>query len=468
MEIDMGVMKEELRLDDNWTTKNNGYPLLDDEVRRYIQVLPSKSQLKHAAKPFYAFLHFGMNTATDREWGNGSETPDDFTIKEIDAGQWVAAIKASGAAGVILTCKHHDGFCLWDTKYTEFSVMHSPYGKDIVRQVADACKEADMEFGIYLSPWDMHEETYATPEYNDYFCHQLTELLTQYGEIFEVWFDGAKGAGAKAFEYDWDRYYELVRRLQPDANISICGPDLRWVGNEAGRARNAEFSVVPEYLTRAETVQKHSQHSEEEASRLQQLTSQNEDLGSRQVLKKEPKLHWYPAEVDVSIRKGWFYHEGEDDTVKSAKELFGIYMNSVGNNCSLLLNVPPNRMGRIHPTDEQALKELGEMVRAVTRQPVLVEHPGELDGQRGYFEYHFKGSKRIAYCVLEEDIAKSQRVEKFDLYIQTPDGSYEAVYSGTVIGAKKIIQVDADAVGAVLIIRQSRSVPCLSTIGYYR
>lgn len=455
------------KLNDNWTTANNGYPLLDDEVQRYIRIVPSKPQLRNAAHPFYAFLHFGMNTATDREWGNASETPADFTITEIDAAQWILAIKSSGATGVILTCKHHDGFCLWDTKYTDFSVMNSPYGRDIVRQVADACREADMEFGVYLSPWDMHEKTYATPAYNDYFCNQLTELLTYYGEIFEVWFDGAKGAEAKAFDYDWDRYYGIVRKLQPGANISICGPDLRWVGNEAGKVRDAEFSVVPEYLTRAETVQKHSQHREEEASKLQKLTSKNEDLGSRQVLRKERKLHWYPAEVDVSIRKGWFHHESENDTVKSAKELFDIYLNSVGNNCSLLLNVPPSKAGIIHPKDEQVLKELGEKIGAVEKNPIFVEHPGELNEQQGYLEYQFGSSRKIAYCVLEEDITKSQRIEKFDLYIQTPDGAYADIYSGTVIGSKKIIRVDADAIGAILVIRQSRSVPCLSKIGYY-
>lgn len=461
------MIRNDIHLNKNWTTDNNGYPLLNNEVQRYIQVVPSKSQLRNAAKPFYAFLHFGMNTATDREWGNASETADDFTIKEIDAEQWIFTIKRSGATGVILTCKHHDGFCLWDTKYTDFSVMHSPYGKDIVRQVADACKKAGMEFGVYLSPWDMHEKTYATPEYNDYFCNQLTELLTDYGEIFEVWFDGAKGAEAKAFDYDWNRYYEIVRKLQPNANISICGPDLRWVGNEAGRTRAAEFSVVPEYLTCAETVQKNSQHGEEEASKLKKLTSKDEDLGSRQVLQKEQKLHWYPAEVDVSIRKGWFHHESENGTVKSAEELFDIYLNSVGNNCSLLLNVPPSKKGVIHPVDEEALRELGKKIGAIEENPILVEYPGALNEQQGYLEYQFGESRRLAYCVLEEDITKSQRVEQFDLYIKTKEGAYKAVYSGTVIGSKKIIRVGEDATGAILVIRQSRSAPCLSKVGYY-
>lgn len=470
MNADGGLEKmiwDDTHLNDNWTTNNNGYSLFDDEVQRYLQVVPSKSQLRNAAKPFYAFLHFGMNTATDREWGNASETVADFTIKEIDAEQWIAAIKGSGATGVILTCKHHDGFCLWDTKYTDFSVMNSPCGKDIVRQVADVCKKEGMDFGIYLSPWDMHEKTYATSAYNDYFCNQLIELLSCYGEIFEVWFDGAKGAEAREFDYDWGRYYEIVKRLQPNANISICGPDLRWVGNEAGKTRAAEFSVVPEYLTCAEIVQKNSQHSEGEASELKKLNSKDEDLGSRKVLQKEKKLHWYPAEVDVSIRKGWFHHESENGTVKSAEELFDIYLNSVGNNCSLLLNVPPSKKGVIHPIDVRALCELGEKIGAIEKNPILVEHPGELSRQQGHLEYQFGERRRITYCVLEEDITKSQRVEAFDLYLQTEDKTYQMVYSGTVIGSKKIIKADAEAMGAVLVIRQSRSVPCLSKVGYY-
>lgn len=452
----------------NWATENNGFPLANQEVERYLQVTPTESQLRQAERPFYAFLHFGMNTATGREWGSGKETAADFTIESVDCTQWISAVKASGAAGIILTCKHHDGFCLWNTAYTDFSVMYSPYGKDIVKQVSTACKEAGLSFGVYLSPWDMHEKTYGTPAYNDYFCNQLTELLTGYGEIFEVWFDGAKGENAREFTYDWNRYYALIRRLQPGANIAVCGPDLRWVGNEAGKTRAAEFSVVPESLTRAETIQKHSQHREEEGEAMKELTSSDEDLGSRSVLEKAEKLCWYPAEVDVSIRKGWFYHEEEDSTVKSAEELFSIYLNSVGNNCCLLLNVPPDKHGKICEKDEAVLSELGEKIKAITRTPVLEEAPGKLSASEPALFFSFEKAHTLRYCVLEEEIRESQRVEAFDLYLKTPEGKIKKAYSGTVIGGKKIITLSEQAIEVTLVVRQSRSAPIFKKIGFYR
>ncbi len=454
----------------NFTADNNGYPLEDPEVTRLTGITPTKNQIEHAGKPFYAFIHFGMNTATDREWGSGHETAADFTVDSIYADQWVRAIKASGATGIILTCKHHDGFCLWDTSFTDFSVMHSPYGKDIVRQVSDACRKENLDFGVYLSPWDMHEKKYGTPEYNDYFCGQLTELLTGYGDIFEVWFDGAKGENAVDFEYDWNRYYELIRRLMPCANIAICGPDIRWVGNEAGKARKTEYSVVPEYLTRAETVHELSQHSESEGSKMKQVGSRDEDLGSRELLKNTDKLHWYPAEVDVSIRDGWFFHEKENDTVKSADELFRIYLTSVGNNCSLLLNIPPSNRGVIHDKDVEALRRLGEKIEAITADPVLELHSDSLSDiqKKGYMEFEFNGSSHLSFCVIEEDISKSQRVEAFSLFVKNSSGEYEPVFEGTVIGSKKIITLDKEATGAAIVIRQSRSLPYLGSIGFYR
>lgn len=449
----------------NWLTDNNGFPLADKEVERYLRVVPTENQLRQAENPFYAFFHFGMNTATDREWGNGKEAAADFTIQNVDCVQWVQSIKAAGMTGAILTCKHHDGFCLWDTAYTDFSVMNSPYGRDIVRQLSDTCRAQGIRFGVYLSPWDMHEKTYGTPAYNDYFCNQLTELLTRYGEIFEVWFDGAKGESVRNFEYDWERYYRLIRKLQPGANIAVCGPDIRWIGNEAGWTRPAEFSVVPEALTRAELVQQNSQRREEDDMK-KPLTSSEEDLGSRSVLEGAEKLCWYPAEVDVSIRKGWFYHKAEDSTVKTAEELFSLYLNSVGNNCTLLLNIPPDREGRICGTDVEVLRELGEKLRELTQSPVLEEAPGKLKEDVLYFA--FSEAQSLRSCILEEDIAKSQRVEAFDLYLQTPEGEWKPVYSGTVIGSRKILRFSQKAISAALVIRQSRSAPVLKKIGFYQ
>lgn len=452
----------------NWTNDNNGVPLHSPEVDRLISVLPSKRQQRLAEKPFYLFMHFGMNTATGREWGVGNEKVTDFTIKKINAAQWIKCAQSSGATGIILTCKHHDGFCLWPSDYTSFSVKYSDFEGDIVKMVSDECRKAGLDFGVYLSPWDMHEPTYGTPDYNDYFCNQLTELLTNYGAISEVWFDGAKGADAKAFEYDWQRYYKLIRELQPDANIAVCGPDIRWVGNEGGKTRKSEFSVVPSYLKMAETVAEKSQHAESDAGGMKKRTSTDEDLGSRDLLKNCPEICWYPAEVDVSIRKGWFYSKKTNFTVKSGKKLFNIYLNSVGNNCTLLLNVPPSDKGTIHINDAVALRSLGNKIEELYSKPVLVEKFGMLKETDGMLDFTFDSEKKLKYVILKEDIRYSQRVEAFDIFLKKENGNYVHVYSGTVIGSCKIAKIKGKkCTGARVIIRQSRSAPVLSEIGFY-
>ncbi len=456
------------QFENNWTSGNNGYPLFNEEVEKYISVLPSENQVRLAENPFYCFIHFGMNTATAREWGTGAETPSEFTIESIQPEQWVKSIKAAGASGIILTCKHHDGFCLWESEYTDFSVKNSVFNGDIVKMVSDACKDENLYLGVYLSPWDMHEETYGTEAYNDYFCNQLTELLTNYGEINEVWFDGAKGANAKAFEYDWQRYYALIRRLQPSANIAICGPDIRWVGNEGGKTRKSEFSVVPKALCMAETVSKNSQHSEKDAVKLKTLTSTDEDLGSRKVLANSEELCWYPAEVDVSIRRGWFYSKNENKTVKSGRKLFKLYLSSVGKNCTFLLNVPPTNQGVIHHKDVHALQSLGKKISRITAAPILVENPGQLTDKDGWVDFDFGSSRKLKYIVIKEDIRKSQRVEKFDIYIKKANGKYIRVASETIIGSCRIIALKGKKrVGVRLVIRQSRSNPVISEIGFY-
>lgn len=457
-----------IEFEKNWSTDNNGVPLLDSEVERYISVTPNENQLRLAEKPFYCFIHFGMNTATAREWGTGAESVKDFTIKSIDARQWVSVIKQSGATGIILTCKHHDGFCLWESDYTDFSVKYSDFNGDIVKMLSDECHRQNMDFGVYLSPWDMHDKRYGTSAYNDYFCNQLTELLTNYGEVFEVWFDGAKGKDAVDFDYDWQRYFDLIHKLQPKANMAICGPDIRWVGNEGGKTRKSEYSVVPRSLRDAEGVMEKSQQDESQAASLQKYKSTDEDLGSRAVLSKNSSLCWYPAEVDVSIRRGWFHSKNENITVKSPKKLFNIYVNSVGNNCTLLLNVPPNASGVIDKRDVKALRLLGEKINGITSSPIAVYNPGELSANDGYLEYSFDSVKKMRYAVIEEDIAHSQRVEMFDFYIKKPNGKYIKVYSGTVIGSKKIIPIKSKkCIGACLVVRQSRSNPVIKSIGFY-
>lgn len=456
-----------LKLEQNWTTTNNNVPLNDEEVARYISVVPNENQLTLQEYPFYAFIHFGMNTANCREWGTAVESVKDFDILKVNPEQWVKVIKSAGMTGIILTCKHHDGFCLWDTEVTDFNVMNTRLHLDVVKALSDACYVNDMKFGVYLSPWDMHEKTYGEPEYNDFFVAQLTELCSNYGELFEVWFDGAKGANAKSFTYDWQRYYDVIHKLQPKANIAICGEDIRWVGNEAGKARKEEYSVVPAYLKECEGVEKNSQSSENDAVRLKRLNSSDEDLGSRKVLEKNAYLSWYPAEVDVSIRRGWFYSKKDDKTVKSVRKLLKIYLTSVGNNCTLLLNVPPNKNGVICQKDARVLKKLGKKIADITANPVLVQSFGELKDDQGYLEFNFAQPTKLSYFEVMEDISHSQRVEKFDLYLKKPNGKYKKAYSGTVIGARKIVKLKGSYTGAIFVIRQSRSTPFIKSIGFY-
>ncbi len=452
----------------NWTNYNNGVPLDDEEVSRLISVVPSGAQYRLSQRPFYLFVHFGMNTATGREWGSGTEKCEDFTIKKVKPKQWVKCAKEAGASGIILTCKHHDGFCLWPSQCTDFSVKNTDYGKDIVKLVSDACRSAGLDFGVYLSPWDMHEKTYGTRAYDDYFCNQLTELLCNYGEISEVWFDGAKGANARAFDYDWQRYYKLVRDLQPQANIAVCGPDIRWVGNEGGKTRESEYSVVPKYLQDAEIIAHSSQRSEADAGAMKKLTSKDEDLGSRAVLQNEGELCWYPAEVDVSIRDDWFWSKNGNNTVKNAKKLFELYLNSVGNNCTLLLNVPPTDKGVFHRKDAKALKKLGKRIDALYSKPVIVEKLDALDKRDEYVDFNFDSQKKLRYAVLSENILLSQRVEAFDIYLKKENGKFTKAYSGTVIGSKKIAPLGGKkCIGARLVIRQSRSTPVIAEIGFY-
>jgi len=332
-------------------------------------VVPSARQLAWQRLEFYGFLHFGMNTMTDREWGDGSESPSLFAPEAVDADAWVALCAEAGMSAVILTCKHHDGFALWPTRHSSHSVRSSPWrggDGDLVREVADACARHGLKFGVYLSPWDRAEQTYGEGRaYDDFYVAQLTELLTGYGPLFCVWLDGANGEGpsGRRQEYDWDRYHRVVRALQPEAVISVCGPDVRWCGNEAGHARTDEWSVVPWELRSAELTASLSQQVDDgEFSRA--VRSDEDDLGSREALRGyrgEPV--WYPAEVNTSTRPGWFHHDSEDDQVRSAQELFEIYRRSVGGNAALLLNVPPRRDGTISPQDAQSLRGLGALIR---------------------------------------------------------------------------------------------------------
>ena len=328
---------------------------LEEKVAMAARLVPSPQQLDWQRMELIAFIHFGMNTFTGREWGDGKENPKWFNPVGLDAEQWVRTLKETGFKLVLITAKHHDGFCLWPSEFTDHSVAASDWkaGKgDVVRELREACSKFGLKFGVYLSPWDRNAPCYGnSPEYNDFFVGQLTELLTNYGEVHEVWFDGAIGDGPDGIkqEYDWERYYKTIQRLQPNAVMAIMGDDVRWVGNERGMGRETEWSAT--VLTPG-IYQRSGQNNGNLG-----ITELSKDLGSRAMLAKATELFWYPSEVDVSIRPGWFYREEEDNRVKTVEQLMDIYCQSVGRNSVLLLNIPPNREGRIHDIDVERLRE---------------------------------------------------------------------------------------------------------------
>lgn len=448
-------------------------------------IRPARRQLDWQRMEMYAFTHFGMNTMTDREWGLGHEDPALFNPVDFDADQWMRALKAAGMTGVILTCKHHDGFCLWPSRYTKHSVASSPWRNgegDVVREVSDAARRHGLKFGVYLSPWDRTEATYGSgKDYDDFYVNQLIELLTHYGPIFAVWLDGACGEGpnGKKQQYDWQRYYNVVRALQPEAVICVSGPDVRWCGNEAGHTRENEWSVVPERLRSAElTAAKSQQADDGKFSRL--VRSDEEDLGSRAALADyDGPLAWYPAEVNTSTRPGWFYHANEDAAVRTPEELFDIWASSVGGNATFLLNVPPTPAGLIADADVKALAGLGELIadfksRAITdgvtvspsttcrRCAAAGFEPSALlstapDSASWRPTCHdalptivldFDRPRSLAAVVLREDITVGQRVDMVDIYA---DGRHIARKES--IGYQRIIRFDEPVTASRLTVR---------------
>lgn len=466
--------------------------------KRLVKTVPSDRQLKHQQLEFYGFIHFTVNTFTDREWGDGAESPEIFNPAGLDAGQWARVAKDAGMRGLILTCKHHDGFCLWPSKYTRHSLASSPYkdGKgDVVRELSDACKKEGIAFGVYLSPWDRNHPSYGSGrEYDDYFTGQLEELLGNYGDIFAVWFDGACGEGpnGKKQIYDWERYYEVIRRLQPQACISVCGPDVRWCGNEAGHTRASEWSVVPARTADTEKIAQCSQQKDEEAFRLRTISAQDMDLGSRKILEGEESLIWYPAEVNTSIRPGWFYHASEDDKVRELGELIHIYENSVGGNATFLLNIPPDRNGLIHPADMQRLHELGEYIRNTYKQNLADsaritceqamegygadylrcdDYEGCLRTEDGVtacdIVLEWQKPVKINRVVLKENLYFSQRIERFAVEAWANDG-FRCIYEGTAVGYKKIaVLKELETEKLRIRILDARVAPVIAFLGVY-
>ncbi|TDD58509.1 alpha-L-fucosidase [Kribbella antibiotica] len=392
-------------------------------------VRPSARQLAWQQQELTAFIHFGVNTFTDLEWGTGLDDPAVYDPRELDCDQWVRVLVDAGFKSVILTAKHHDGFCLWPTRYTTHNIAASPSGRDVMAELSAACAEHGLGLGFYLSPADLYQEKapggyygngspavasefgYEVDDYNRYYLNQLRELLTQYGPIAEVWLDGANPTST-AQEYAFDAWFDLIRKLAPSATIAVGGPDVRWVGNEDGFARETEWSVVP-FASGRMVVEE----TAAEVAGPVQLAAADE-------------LRWYPAEVDVSIRPGWFYHATEDDAVKSLPVLLDIYRKSVGRNAVLLLNIPPDRRGRFADPDVQALSAFGAAIRSYYDAPV--ELPGSFN-----------------VVSLREDIAAGQQVESFVVEALV-DGSWIPAATGTTIGHRRLIALDgpvtADAV----------------------
>ena len=405
------------------------------------RLVPTPQQLAWQQMEFTCFLHFGINTFTGREWGDGKEDPAIFNPTELDCEQWVRALKEGGFKMAIITAKHHDGFCLWPTRTTKHSVASSPWknGKgDVVQELRKACDKYGLKFGVYLSPWDRNAECYGQGEaYNKFFIEQLTELLTNYGEVHEVWFDGANGEGpnGKKQEYDWDAILKTIRRLQPKAVTAIMGDDVRWVGNEGGLGRTTEWSAT--------ALMPNSYPGSDEVYKRLGINAMSKDLGSRELVSKASDLFWYPSEVDVSIRPGWFYHAEEDSKVKSLKHLADIYFQSVGYNSVLLLNIPPDRRGLINEADVQRLNEF-----AAYREKIFTNNRVE-KGRKDWEAvsgsetvYSLKPESEINVVMLQEDITKGQRVESFTVEALTEQG-WQEVAKGTTVGYKRMVRFPA-------------------------
>ena len=448
--------------------------------------IPSESQLAWHEMEMNAFVHFTTNTFTGKEWGYGDEKPTLFNPTNFNADQWVRTFKETGFKGVILTCKHHDGFCLWPSKYTEHSVKNSPWENgngDVVRAVSEACKKYGLKFGIYLSPWDRNHKDYGTPIYIDYYRNQLTELFTNYGPVFEMWFDGANGGdgfyGGKrekrningATYYDWPTTLNQVQKLEPTIIFfSDAGPGVRWVGNEKGLAGETNWNTIsPDTLYAGKAG-------------IEKLLNTGSENGTQ----------WIPAEVDVSIRKGWFYHPEEDSLVKTVEKLFDIYLTSVGRGSTLLLNIPPDRRGLLHDNDVQALKGFREILDrefnsnlALHAKVEASSYRGEdkqfspsnlIDGNKETYwttnddvttasvEIDLGKSQVIKYVLLQEYIKLGQRVKNFSIEVWK-DNIWQQINESTTIGYKRILEVTPIETNKLRIkITASRGCPVISTV----
>jgi alpha-L-fucosidase len=454
-----------------------------------VMPIPSERQLAWQDMEFYMFVHFNMNTFTNMEWGTGAEDPVQFNPTALDANQWARVAKENGMKGIIITAKHHDGFCLWPTSTTSHSIAYSPYKNgegDIVKEVAEACEKHGLKFGVYLSPWDRNHPEYGNDAYIEVFREQLRELLTRYGHIFEVWFDGANGGtgyygGAnedrrvdKKTYYDWPNTYSLIRNLQPDAVIfGDAGPDVRWVGNEHGFAyettwsnlmRDSIYGGMPEYSEKYSAGQ-------------------------------ENGTHWVPAEADVSIRPGWYYHPYEDHKVKSLPELLDIYYYSIGRNSSLLLNFPVDSRGLIHENDVEQVEKLyakiqedfkDDLIQSINQSHASISRgrgfgvdqvlDGNLDtywstpdGQvKGDLTFEFPSPTALNRLLVQEHIPLGQRIKAFEIEAKM-NGEWVTWAEGTTVGYKRILRLDEKEVeGVRFSVLDAKASPTIANLALYR
>lgn len=437
-----------------------------EKIEMASRLVPTPQQLEWQRMELTAFLHFGVNTFTGREWGDGTEDPAIFNPTSLDCEQWVRTLKESGFKMAIITAKHHDGFCLWPTKTTRHSVASSSWkgGKgDVVRELRDACKKYGIKFGVYLSPWDRNASCYGdSPAYNQFFIEQLTELLTNYGEVHEVWFDGANGEGpnGKKQIYDWDAILKTIRRLQPKAVTAIMGDDVRWVGNEKGIGRETEWSATA--LTPGIYPRSGEQNKE------LGIFGKAKDLGGRDIVARATELFWYPSEVDVSIRPGWFYHADQDKQVKSLNHLTDIYFKSVGYNSVLLLNIPPDLRGLINENDVQRLKEFSSYLKKTFARNYVLKGNEAWHGTSGTVrQYDIQKDALVNAFMIQEDISKGQRIESF-LVEAYKDGSWIHMAEGTTVGYKRLVRFSDTRPERIRVtIRSARGVANVAAVGLF-
>ena len=414
-----------------------------------LQPLPSPQQLQWSKMEFYLFVHFGPNTFTDLEWGKGTEPEDVFNPTELDCRQWCRVAKAAGATGIIITAKHHDGFCLWPSKYSTHTVAQSKWknGKgDVLRELSDACKEYGLKMGVYLSPWDRNHPKYGTPEYNDVFVNMMKEVVNNYGPFFEFWWDGANGEGpnGKKQVYDWHRFEQTMRTIAPNTVVfSDIGPDVRWVGNEKGIAGDPNWNLLDTAgFTRGEGA------------------PPTDTLNHGNVNGK----NWISAECDVSIRPGWFYHPEEDDKVKSPEELFQLYLKSVGRGANLLLNVPPDRKGLINEHDSAALIEFKKL-RDESFGNAITDKKFE-QGSSSY-QISFPQLRKINCIILNENIKTGQKIKSFTIQLEKSKKIVKDLHGATV-GAKRIITFPEQNTDSFTIkINEAKAAPALSEVSAY-